>query len=36
MPSRDPKKRGNDKDYVPATQYPKFLNGTKVPELPND
>lgn len=36
MPSRDPKKQGNDEDYVPATHYPKIIKGTKVPELPNN
>jgi len=36
MPSRDPKKRGNDEDFVPATQYPKIIKATKVPELPKD
>lgn len=36
MLSRDPKKQGNDKDYVPIIQYPKIIKGTKVPELPNN
>jgi len=36
MPSRDPKKQGNDEDFVPATQYPNIIKATKVPELPKD
>ena len=36
MPSRDPKKQGNDEDFVPATQYPEIIKNTKVPELPKD
>jgi len=33
MPSRDPKRQGNNKDYMPAIQYPKITKGTKVLEL---
>ena len=36
MPSRNPRKRGNDEDFVPATVYPKRTKTTHVPELPND
>ena len=36
MPSRNPKKRGNDKDFVPATVYPKRTKTTYIPELLND
>jgi len=36
MPSRDPKKRGNDEDFVPVIQYPKITKATKVPELLKD
>ena len=36
MPSRDPKRCGNDEDFVPATQYPKITKDTVIPELPND
>ena len=36
MPPRDPKRQGNDEDFVPATQYPKITKATQVPALPDD
>src|SRR5438552_1839929 len=36
MPSRNPKKQGNDEDFVPATEYPTITKNTRIPELPND
>ena len=36
MLSRNPKKRGNNKDFVPATLYLRVTKKTEVPELLND
>jgi len=36
MLSRNPKKQGNDEDFVKPTPYPKITKNTVVPELPND
>ena len=36
MPSRNPKKRGNNKDFMPTTPYPRVTKKTKVLELLNN
>ena len=33
MPLRDPKKQGNNKDFMPIIQYLKITKNTKVPGL---
>ena len=36
MPSRNPKKQGNNKDFVEPTPYPKLTKNTVILELPNN